>query len=294
MGRNVIKLTLLLTTLSVLFVLLGQMVGGTGGMIIAVVFALLMNGGAYWFSDKLVLKMSGARPIAPGELPWLHETVAQLSRRAGLPLPSLYVIDSDTPNAFATGRSPKHGVVAVTTGITRLLSRDELAGVIAHELAHIKHRDTLLSAIVATVAGAITMIANMGQWALIFGGLSGDDEENGGMLGGLLWLFIAPIAATMIQLGISRAREFQADAGGAKILGNALPLASALEKLEWAARREPLMTSPATASLYIVNPFSGGKALRWFSTHPPTEERIARLRALALTEERQVGDRLSV
>jgi heat shock protein HtpX len=201
------------------------------------------------------------------------------------------MIDSETPNAFATGRSPQHGVVAVTTGITRLLTRDELAGVIAHELAHIKHRDTLLSAVVATVAGAITMIANMGQWALIFGGFAQDDEEGGGgLLGGLLWLFIAPIAASMIQLGISRAREFQADAGGARILGNPLPLASALEKLEWAAKREPMATSPATASLYIVNPLSGGKALKWFSTHPPTEERIARLRALALMERRPAGN----
>lgn len=287
MGRNVIKLTILLTTLTVLFMLIGRLAGGTGGMIVAVVFALLINGGAYWFSDKLVLKMAGARTLEPDELPWLHETVAQLARRANLPLPRVYLIDSDTPNAFATGRSPQHGVVAVSTGITRLLTRDELAGVIAHELAHIKHRDTLLSAIVATIAGAITMIAHLGQWALIFGGLSGDDdEESGGLIGGLLWLFVAPLAATMIQLGISRAREFQADAGGARIVGDPLALASALEKLEWAAKREPLATSPATASLYIVNPFSGGKALRWFSTHPPTDERIARLRALALAERR--------
>jgi heat shock protein HtpX len=205
MGRNVIKLAVFLTTLTVLFVLIGQAVGGNGGMIVAVVSALAMNGGAYWYSDKLVLKMAGARPLEPGGLPWLHETVAQLARRANLPLPKLYVIDSDTPNAFATGRSPQHGVVAVTTGMTRLLTRDELAGVIAHELAHIKHRDTLLSAIVATLAGAITVIANIGQWALIFGGLGSDDEEgSGGLLGGLLWLFVAPIGATLIQLGSSR------------------------------------------------------------------------------------------
>lgn len=283
MGRNVIKLSVFLTTLTVLFVLLGQAVGGTGGMIIAVVFALLMNGSAYWYSDTLVLKMAGARPLDEHELPWLHDMVTRLAQRADLPRPKMYVIDSDTPNAFATGRSPRHGVVAVTTGVMRLLTRDELAGVIAHELAHIKHRDTLLSAIVATVAGAITMIANMGQWALIFGGFSSDDEDGGGLLGGLVWLFVAPIAASLIQLGISRAREFQADAGGAKILGDALPLASALEKLEWAAKRQPLAASPATASLYIVNPLSGGSALKWFSTHPPTKERIARLRALALT-----------
>lgn len=284
MGRNIVKLTALLTALTVLFVLLGQAIGGTGGMVVAVVFALLMNGGAYWFSDRLVLKLAGARPVGPEDAPWLHGMVADLAVRAGLPQPRVYLIDSDTPNAFATGRSPKHGVVAVTSGITRLLTRDELAGVIAHELAHIKHRDTLLSAIVATIAGAITMIANIGQWTLIFGGLSGDDEEGGGLLGGLLWLFIAPIAATLIQLGISRAREFQADAGGARILGDPLPLASALEKLEWAARHKPLATSPATASLYIVNPFSGGAALKWFSTHPATEERIARLRAMARQE----------
>ena len=282
MGRNVIKLTVFLTTLTVLFVLIGQAVGGTGGMIAAVIFALLMNGGAYWFSDRLVLHMAGAREARPDEAPWLHEMVAQLARRANLPMPKVYLIDGDTPNAFATGRSPAKGVVAVTTGITRLLTRDELAGVIAHELAHIKHRDTLLSAVVATVAGAITMIANLGQWSLLFGGLGGDDEEgSGGFAGSLLWLFIAPVAATLIQLGISRAREFQADAGGAQILGDALPLASALEKLEWAARREPMMTNAAVASLYIVNPFSGATLMRLFSTHPATEERITRLRALA-------------
>jgi heat shock protein HtpX len=294
MNRNTIKVTCFLTTLTVLFVLLGQMIGGTGGMIIAVMFALLMNGGAYWYSDRLVLKLAGARPLAPGELPWLHTSVADLARRAEIPLPALYLIDSDIPNAFATGRSPERGVVAVTTGITRVLTRDELAGVIAHELAHIKHRDTLLSAIVATIAGAITMIANIGQWTLIFGGFGDDEEGNSGLLGNLLWLAIAPIAATMIQLGISRAREFQADAGAAKILGDPLPLASALEKLESAAIRQPMTTSPATASLYIVNPFSGGKLLKWFSTHPPTTERIARLRELALAERRIIRSRALV
>ena len=281
MGRNVVKLTLFLTTLTLLFVLLGQAVGGVGGMIVATLFALLLNGGAYWFSDRLVLRMSGARAIERDELPWLQDMVARLAERARLPRPRLYIIESDAPNAFATGRSPRHGVVAVTTGIMRLLTRDELAGVIAHELAHIKHRDTLLSAVVATLAGAIAMIANIGQWALIFGG-AGDDEEGGGWLGGLLWLFIAPIAASLIQLGISRAREYQADAGGAQILGDPLPLASALEKLEWAAGRAPLQASPAMASLYIVNPLSGGSLVRLFSTHPRSEDRIARLRALAL------------
>jgi heat shock protein HtpX len=206
----------------------------------------------------------------------------QLAQRAGVPMPKVYIVESETPNAFATGRSPSKGVVAVTTGITRMLTREELAGVIAHELAHIKHRDTLLAAIVATIAGAITMIANIGQWALIFGGLSGDDEEGGdSLLGNLLLLFVAPLAATLIQLGISRAREFQADASGTRILADPLPLASALEKLEWATRRVPLAANPAVAALYIVNPLRGAGVLRLFRTHPPTEDRIARLRALA-------------
>ncbi|HNP72380.1 MAG TPA: zinc metalloprotease HtpX [Kouleothrix sp.] len=283
MGKNILKLTALLTALTVLFMLIGRAVGGTGGMLLAGVLAAAMNLGAYWFSDTLVLKMSGARPADPGEAAWLHEMVARLAQRAGLPMPKVYIIDSETPNAFATGRSPSQGVVAVTSGITRILTRDELAGVVAHELAHIKHRDTLISAVVATFAGAIAMIANIGQWALIFGGFGGDDEDEGGggVLGGLLLLIVAPIAATLIQLGISRAREFEADAGGARILGDPLPLASALEKLEWAAGRVPMPASPATASLYIVNPLSGGGVLKLFSTHPPTAERVARLRALA-------------
>lgn len=282
MLRNSLKLTALLTALTVIFMLIGRAIGGTGGLLLAGGLAVAMNFGTYWFSDRLVLKMSGARPAHPGEAPWLHEMVARLAERAGLPMPKVYVIESETPNAFATGRSPNTGVVAVTTGITRILTRDELAGVIAHELAHIKHRDTLLSAVVATFAGAIAMIANIGQWALIFGGLGGDDdEEGGGLFGSLLLIIVAPIAATLIQLGISRAREFQADAGGARILGDPLPLASALEKLEWAAQRVPMQTSPATASLYIVNPLSGRSLMKLFSTHPPTAERVARLRALA-------------
>lgn len=282
MGKNILKLTALLTTLTILFVLIGRAIGGTGGMVVAGAFAVLMNFGAYWFSDRLVLAMTGARPADPNEAAWLHDMVEPLARRAGLPMPKLYIMESDTPNAFATGRSPSTGVVAVTTGITRILTRDELAGVVAHELAHIKHRDTLISAVVATLAGAITMIANIGQWALIFGGLSGDDEEGGGLFGSLLLIIVAPIAATLIQLGISRAREFQADAGGARILGDPLPLASALEKLEWAAGRVPMHASPAAASLYIVNPLRGGSVLKLFSTHPPTGDRVARLRAMTM------------
>jgi heat shock protein HtpX len=285
MGRNVVKLTLLLTSLTVLFVLLGQAVGGTIGIGFAVVFAVAMNFGAYWFSDRIVLRLAGAREASREEEPELYASVERLAERAKLPMPKVYVVESEVPNAFATGRSPERGVVAVNTGITRLLTRDELDGVIAHELAHIKHRDTLLSAVVATIAGAITAIANIGQLSLLFGGLGGDDEEgDGGLVGGLVWLFVAPLAATMIQLGISRAREFQADAGGARIHGDPLPLASSLEKLEWYAKGQPAATNPAVASLHIVNPLAGGGMLRLFSTHPPTEERVARLRALARAE----------
>jgi heat shock protein HtpX len=265
-----------------MFVLLGRAVGGTAGMVLATAFAVAMNLGAWWFSDRLVLRMARARELAPGELPWLAAMTQALAVRAGLPEPRLYVIEDEAPNAFATGRDPSRGVVAVTTGLTRLLTRDELAGVIAHELAHIKHRDTLLSAVVATIAGAVTMLANLGQWALIFGGLGGSDDEEGGGAAGLVMLFVAPIAATLIQLGISRAREFEADRAGAMISGDPLALAGALEKIEWAAARQPVLeTSPATASLYIINPFAGGGLTKLFSTHPPTAERIARLRALA-------------
>lgn len=288
MGRNIVKLTLMLTTLSVLFVLIGRAVGGSAGIAFAAIFALAMNFGAYWFSDRIVLRLAGARGATPEEEPELYASVARLAGRAKLPVPKIYVVESEVPNAFATGRSPERGVVAVNTGITHLLTREELDGVIAHELAHIKHRDTLLSAVVATIAGAITAIANIGQLSLLFGGFGGEeDEEGGGLVGGLIWLFVAPLAATFIQLGISRAREFQADAGGALILGDPLPLASALEKLEWYASGQQARTNPAVASLHIVNPLAGGGLVRLFSTHPPTDERVARLRALVHAERRR-------
>jgi heat shock protein HtpX len=246
--------------------------------------AVVMNMGAWWFSDKLALKMSGARAVSPTEAPHLHQMVERLANQAGIPKPALYLIESDGPNAFATGRSPSKGAVAVTTGLLRLLDQEEVAGVIAHELAHIRNRDTLLSSLVATIAGAITMIAEIAQWSLIFGGFGGSEEEEGGgiasMAGGLLMLFLAPLAALIIQMAISRAREFKADAVGAEILGNPLPLASALEKLEWAAKRQPpLALNPATSHLYIVNPVLGGLA-GLFRTHPDTAQRIMRLRAL--------------
>lgn len=282
---NTMKTTLLLAALTGLLVLIGSALGGATGMAIAFGLAVLMNMGAWWFSDRLALRMSGARAVGPAEAPELHRTVETLSARAGLPKPGVYLIDSEVPNAFATGRSPSKGAVAVTTGIMRLLDRDELAGVIAHELAHIRHRDTLISSIAATVAGAITMLAEMAQWALIFGGLGGSDEDEdgglAGLAGGLVLIIVAPIAAFLIQMAISRSREFSADAGGARILGDPLPLASALEKLEWAAGRAPMPVNPASAHLYIVNPLRGG-LMGLFRTHPQTAERVARLRALSI------------
>lgn len=284
---NTMKTTLLLAALTGLFVLVGSALGGRGGMIIAFGLAVVMNLGAWWFSDKLALKMSGARPVDATEAPNLHAMVEQLSLQARLPKPAVYLIENDTPNAFATGRSPEKGAVAVTTGLMRLLDRDELAGVIAHELAHIRNRDTLLSSLVATVAGAVTMIAEWAQWALIFGGLTGandGEEEGGGLAGSILMLFLAPIAALIIQLAISRAREFKADADGAAILGDPLPLASALEKLEWSVKRQPPMAvNPSTSHLYIVNPVMGGLA-GLFRTHPATEQRIMRLRGMATSQ----------
>ncbi|NCC37146.1 MAG: protease HtpX, partial [Chloroflexia bacterium] len=281
---NTFKTGILLAGLTGLFVVIGGLLGGQFGMMIALVFAVAMNMGAWWFSDKLALKMSGAREVTPEEAPELHEMVANLSLRAEIPKPRVYMIETDTPNAFATGRDPEHGAVAVTTGIERLLTRDELAGVIAHELAHIKHRDTLISSIAASIAGAVTMIADMAMWSMIFSSFSSDDgEESGGlaeMFSGVLMMVLAPIAAMIIQMAISRSREYLADEGGANILGDALPLASALEKLEWAASRVPMQASPATSHLYIINPLVGGFG-NLFRTHPQTEERIARLRAMA-------------
>lgn len=288
---STVRTTALLALLTGLLVFIGRALGGPGGMIIAFGFAIVMNFGAYWFSDKIALKMSGAREVSAADAPELHQIVADLAQRAGLPMPRVYIVDDPTPNAFATGRDPQHAAVAATTGILGILTREELAGVMAHELAHVKHRDTLIQAIVATVAGAITMIANMAQWALIFGGFGGgdDEEEGGSLVGGLLMVFLAPIAAAIIQFAISRSREYAADAGGADICGNPLALASALQKLERGAEAVPTTAQPAMAHQYIINPFSGGGLMTLFSTHPPVAERVARLEALATENRALVG-----
>lgn len=275
------KTTLFLGALTGLLVLIGNWLGGTGGMLLAFILAMAMNGGAWWFSDKLALRMAGAREATPAEAPELHRMVVELAQRANLPMPRVYLIEAEAPNAFATGRDPQHGAVAVTTGIMQILDRNELAGVIAHELGHIKNRDTLISAVAATVAGAITMIANMAQWSLIFGGLGRADDEESNPLSGIVMMILAPMAATLIQLAISRAREFGADASGAHIAGDSLALASALRKLEQSSTQRPMLVNPATAHLYIVNPLHGGTIAGLFSTHPPTAQRIARLEELA-------------
>jgi heat shock protein HtpX len=279
---NVLRTTVLLAALTALFLVIGGAIGGNQGVVIAFIFALVMNFASYWYSDKIVLAMYGAREVTMREAPDLFRLVQRLAQRAGIPMPRVYIIPSDAPNAFATGRNPQHGALAVTEGIMRLLDEDELAGVLAHELGHIRNRDTLIMTVAATLAGAITMLAHMAQWGAIFGGLGRRDEEgNGGGIFGLLFMAIlAPIAATLIQLAISRAREYFADNTGAAIAGSPTGLARALEKLHFASQRVPMEANPATAHLFIVNPLAGGSLLHLFSTHPPIEERIRRLRRM--------------
>jgi len=274
---NVLKTTFLLGALTGLLLLFGQVFGGRSGMIIAFGFAVVMNFGSYWFSDKIVLAMYRAKPISESDDPELFSIVRNLATRAGLPMPRVCRIPQQTPNAFATGRNPENAVVAVTDGIRSLLTRDELSGVIAHELAHIGHRDILISSIAATLAGAIMMLGSMAKWALIFGG--GRNEDNN-PFGALLMAILAPIAAIIIQMAVSRSREYQADKTGAKIAGNPDSLASALEKLTVASKRIPMASSPATSHMFIVKPFSGKRMLALFSTHPPVEKRVARLREM--------------
>ena len=277
-----LRTTFLLGALTGLILLIGDYLGGSGGLMIAFVFAVVMNFGSYWFSDKIVLRMYGAHEVGEAEAPQLHRIVHALTTRARLPMPKLYVIPDEGANAFATGRNPQHAAVAVTEGILRIMSERELTGVLAHELAHVQNRDILISSIAATLAGVIMMIANMAQWAAIFGGFGrSDDEEGGGMLGMLVMAIVAPLAATVIQMAISRTREYAADRTGAQMSGDPLGLASALEKLGRASERMPVDASPQTAHFFIVNPLSGQSVAKLFSTHPPLEERIARLRGLA-------------
>jgi heat shock protein HtpX len=279
---NVFKTGLLLAVLTAMLVLIGGAIGGQQGMVIAFVIALAMNFFSYWFSDKIVLAAYGAKPIDEAEAPRLYAIVHRLATRAGIPMPRVYLVPSETPNAFATGRSPQHAVVAVTEGIMRILDEEELEGVLAHELSHVKNRDVLISTIAATLAGAITYLAHMAQWAAMFGGRSRDDEEGGSNpIAMILLAILAPIAAMLVQMAVSRSREFQADATGARVAGKPWGLAKALEKLQMANEAVPMAAAtPATAHLFIVNPLSGQTLMRLFSTHPPLEERIARLRAM--------------
>ena len=275
---NTTKTIVLMVGLTVLLVLLGGAFGGRQGMILAFIFASAMNLFSYWFSDKIVLRMYNAREVTQAEAPALWGVTHNLALKMNMPMPKVYLIPSEAPNAFATGRNPKHAAVAATEGIVRMLSRDELEGVMAHELAHVRNRDILIGTIAATIAGAISMLANMAQWAMIFGGGRRDDDEGpGSMIGGILMLILAPIAAALIQMAISRSREYQADATGARVCGNPMSLANALRKLHAGAQRIPMDATPATAHMFIVNPLRGGGLVNLFSTHPPMEERIARL-----------------
>jgi heat shock protein HtpX len=275
-----LKTFVLMAALTALFMVAGQALGGRSGMTFALIMAGVMNLSAYWFSDKAALAMSRAKEVSPAEAPQLHGLVDELAMRAGLPKPRVYLIDNPTPNAFATGRNPEHSAVAVTQGLLQALDRDELAGVLAHELAHIKNRDILISSVAAVMAGAISYLATMAQWAMLFGGMSRNDEEGGGaggLLGGLVMMIVAPIAAMLIQMAISRSREYQADQTGAAIHGKPQALANALRRLEESNHRLPMEVNPATAQMYIVNPLTTGTMANLFSTHPPIQERIRRL-----------------
>jgi heat shock protein HtpX len=276
-----VKTTVFLALLTGLFIAVGGLLGGRSGMMMAFVFALIMNFVSYWFSDKIVLKMYGAQPIGEAEAPVVHRIVRNLATRAGIPMPKLYLIPSEAPNAFATGRNPQHAAVAVTHGIMRIMDETELEGVLAHELSHVLNRDILISTIAATVAGAISMLANIAQWGLMFGGSRHDDEGRGtNPIALLLTVILAPLAAMLIQMAVSRSREYQADASGAQLTRNPNGLASALTKLGQATKMIPMDANPATAHLFIVNPLSGRALSSLFATHPPLEERIARLRAM--------------
>jgi heat shock protein HtpX len=276
---NYLKTALLLGLMTGLILVVGQILGGRSGMIIALAFAAVMNFFSYWFSDKIVLKMYRGREVTEAEAPRFHAIVDRLIQRAGIPKPKLYILPGDSPNAFATGRNPNHAAVAATEGILNLMTDEEMEGVIAHELSHVKNRDILISSVAATIAGAISMLATMARWGAIFGGFGGRDDRNGsgGIIGLLATAIIAPIAAMIVQMAISRSREFGADATGAKLAGQPYGLASALQKLDAYSKRIPMQATQSTAHMFIVAPFTGQAFMRLFSTHPPVEERVRRL-----------------
>jgi heat shock protein HtpX len=280
--HNTLKTGVLLVLLAAILMLIGGAVGGRGGLFIALLLAVGMNVFSYWYSDAMVLRMYGAREVSEADAPQVYGILRRLTQRAAIPMPRVYVIASESPNAFATGRNPQHAAVAVTRGIARLLDERELEGVLAHELAHIRNRDTLTMTVTATIASAIMFLANMAQWAALFGGFSRDEEgEGGGLIGLLIAIVVAPIAATLVQMAISRSREYAADTTGAQLAGTPYGLADALEKLAYASERIPANVSPATAHLFIVNPLHRGHFATLFSTHPPLEERVQRLRRMA-------------
>jgi len=277
--ENRVKTVLLLTGLTIFLIFMGKFLGGRQGMYLAFILALGMNFFSYWFSDKIVLRMYRAQEVSPEEAPQIHQMVEELAHEAGIPKPRVYIIPDDSPNAFATGRNPQHAAVAATQGIIRLLTPVELKGVLGHELGHVLNRDILISTIAATLAGAIMILASMARWGAILG-MGRDDEEGGGILGVLVMSIIAPIAAMLIQMAISRSREYLADETGARLVHNPESLARALEKLSLGTQRIPMDASPATAHMFIVNPLTGRSLMNLFSTHPPIEERVERLRAM--------------
>ncbi|HEX9271949.1 MAG TPA: zinc metalloprotease HtpX [Candidatus Binatia bacterium] len=278
---NMLKTTFLMALLTVILVTAGGALGGQSAMVTAFLFAVVMNGVSYWFSDKIVLRMYGAKEVEPKDAPKLYRILQDLTLRAHMPMPRVYVIPQETPNAFATGRDEQHAAVAVTEGILDILSESELRGVLAHELSHVKNRHILIGTIAATMAGAISMLANIAQWGLIFGGRSSDDREGGNPIAALAMIILAPLTAMLVQLAISRGREYGADATGARISGDPLSLANALKKLQRGVEKTPMEANPATAHMFIVSPLTGGGLMTLFSTHPPLEERISRLEMMA-------------
>lgn len=279
MLKNTFKTAILLAGLGALFMVVGAAIGGSTGLAIGLVLGLALCGGSYWFSDKLAIAASRAKPVTAEEAPQLHEMVRDLADRAGLPMPRVYMSPEQQPNAFATGRNPRHAAVCVTEGITQVLTPSELKGVLAHELSHVRHRDILIGSVAAAVAMAITFVARIAFWGAMFGG---NDDEDNNFVGALLMMVLAPVAATLVQLAISRSREFEADRGGAELLGDGEPLASALQKIDAYAQRIPMHVNPAQENAFIISPFAGRKTgfANLFRTHPPTADRVARLRAM--------------